>query len=137
MLIRGDRILLQHEKGGNEYALPGGHVRSNETSEQSLIREYKEETNADIICERLIWIEESFWKWGKKDTSTIAFYYLIKLANDADIPDDYIESQKDSGNVILEWVLIRDLKKLTVYPRFLEEKINDISNVIEHFVSVE
>jgi ADP-ribose pyrophosphatase len=137
VLIRGGKILLQREKEGNEYALPGGHVKSNETSEQSLIREYKEETNADIICERLIWIEESFWKWGDRDTSTIAFYYLIKLVNDADIPDDYFESQKDNCNVILEWVLIQDLKGLTVYPRFLVEKIDSISNGIEHFISVE
>jgi len=137
VLIRNDKILLQREAGGNEYALPGGHVKSDETSQQSLIREYKEETNANIICERLIWVEECFWKWGNKDASTIAFYYLIKLADNSDIPDNYCEPQKDNCNVIIEWVPIENLRNLIVYPKFLVEKAPAISNVTEHFVSYE
>jgi len=137
VLIRDGKILVQRDKGGDAYALPGGHVKKNETAQQSLIREYKEETNADIICNRLIWVEESFWKWGGRDTSTIAFYYLIALANDADIPGDYAVPQKDNDNVILEWVSLDDLEKLTIYPRFLAEKVRNIADSIEHFVSVE
>ena len=137
VLIRRGKILLQRDKDGHEYALPGGHVKINEISQQSLIREYKEETNADIVCERLIWVEESFWKWEDHNASTIAFYYLIKLTDDAGIPDGYCESQKDNCNVVFEWVPIQDLGKLTVYPRFLVEKAGNISNSIEHFVSIE
>jgi len=137
VLIREGKIFLQRDKGGNEYAIPGGHVRNNETSQQSLIREYKEEVGADIICNRLVWVEESFWKWGDRDASTIAFYYLIELANNADIPGDYSEAHKDNSDVVLEWVLIEDLKKLTVYPRLLVEKAANISNSIEHFISIE
>ena len=137
VLIRDDKIFLQREIDGNEYALPGGHVKSDETSQQSLVREYKEETGANIVCERLIWVEESFWKWGNKDASTIAFYYLIQLTNNSDIPDDYFESQKDNSNIILEWVLIENLKNLTVYPKFLVENVPNISSGIGHFISYE
>ena len=62
LLIRDNRVLVQRERYGSEYALPGGHVGFGETSRQALIREYKEETGADIECYRLIWIEEVFWK---------------------------------------------------------------------------
>jgi ADP-ribose pyrophosphatase len=137
VLIRDEKILLQRDKDGNEYSVPGGHVQRNETSQQSLIREYKEETGADIICKRLIWIEEVFWKWGNRNAHTIVFYYLIELVNDADISSDYFEPQKDNCNVVLEWVPVQDLKKLTVYPEFLAEKAGDISDSIEHFVCVE
>ncbi|MDL2300275.1 NUDIX domain-containing protein [Clostridiaceae bacterium OttesenSCG-928-D20] len=65
VLLRGDKILLQSE--GSVYALPGGHVIIGETAEETVIREYKEETGADIICNRLIWIKETFWEHrGKK-----------------------------------------------------------------------
>lgn len=63
VLIRNNKILVQREKDGLEYALPGGHVKIGETSMEALIREYQEEIGADITCERLIWVEECFWEW--------------------------------------------------------------------------
>jgi ADP-ribose pyrophosphatase YjhB (NUDIX family) len=138
VLIRNNKILVQRDKDGSEYALPGGHVKIGESSSDSIIREYKEETGADIICERLIWAEECFWEWNKKKTSTIAFYYLISLCNNTDIPDngDFV-SQKDNCNVVLGWVPFEELEELTIYPSFLKEKINDIGNSIEHFITRE
>jgi len=138
VLIQNDKILLQREKDGAEYALPGGHVNVNETSEQAIIREYKEETGADILCERLLWVEESFWKWDRKDSHTIAFYYLVSLSDPMSIPDERgFFSQKDNCNIVLEWILMEDVKNITVYPSIIEEKINNFSNSIEHFISIE
>jgi ADP-ribose pyrophosphatase YjhB (NUDIX family) len=119
---------------GTEYALPGGHVKIGQTSEESLIREYKEETGADIVFNRLIWTEETFWSWNGKEAHSIAFYYLISLTNDSDIPDDYFESHKDNCNVVLKWVTFHEMKELTIYPAFLKDKIENISEHIEHFV---
>lgn len=138
VLIRNNKILVQRDKDGFEYALPGGHVKIGESSIDSLIREYKEETGADINCERLIWVEECFWEWNKKQTSTIAFYYLINLCDDTDIPDNgEFVSQKDNCNVVLGWISLEELKSLTIYPTFLKEKIFDIGYNIEHFVTKE
>lgn len=134
VLLRDNKILIQRDKDGTEYALPGGHVKIGETSEESLIREYKEETGADIVCNRLIWTEETFWNWNGKDAHSIAFYYLISLTNDSDIPDDYFVSHKDNCNVVLKWVTIDEIKQLTIYPAFLKDKIENISEHIEHFV---
>ena len=137
VLIRNNKILVQREKDGNEYALPGGHVVIGETSEESLIREYKEEPGAEIICSRMIWVDETFWKWGDKNAHTIAFYYLVSLKNESDIPDDYFESHKDNCNVLLKWVEIDELKNLTIYPSFVKDKIFNISDGIEHFITRE
>jgi len=139
ILIRDGKILVQREKDGNEYALPGGHVHMGETTEQSLVREYKEETGADIVCERLVWVEEVFWKWNDKAAHGIVFYYLITLKNNSNIPDEYFMSHKDNCNLILEWVSIEEMKKLTIYPAFIKEKIENISENenIEHFISYE
>lgn len=48
VLIKDGKILLQRDRGGNEYALPGGQVKIGETLEDGLIREFKEETNVVI-----------------------------------------------------------------------------------------
>ena len=134
VLLRDNKILVQRDMDGTEYALPGGHVKIGQTSEESLIREYKEETGADIVFNRLIWTEETFWSWNGKDAHSIAFYYLISLINDSDIPDDYFESHKDNCNVVLKWVTFHEMKELTIYPAFLKDKIENISEHIEHFV---
>ncbi|MDE6847136.1 MAG: NUDIX domain-containing protein [Lachnospiraceae bacterium] len=47
-------MVVQRDKSGSEYAIPGGHVKVGETTEEALIREYKEETGADVKCERLL-----------------------------------------------------------------------------------
>ncbi len=48
VLVRDGKILIQRDQDGNEYALPGGHVKLGETTAEGLVREYKEETGADI-----------------------------------------------------------------------------------------
>jgi len=138
VLIKNNKILVQRDIDGSVYALPGGHVKIGESSIAALIREYKEETGATIICDRLIWIEECFWEWNKKMTNTVAFYYLIHLCDDTDIPDNgEFVSQKDNCNVVLGWIPLDKLNSLTIYPSFLKEKIFSIGDSTEHFVTKE
>lgn len=138
VLIRDGKLLVQRDKNGTEYALPGGHVRIGENSMESLIREYKEETGADIICRRLLWTEESFWSWNGRNTNTIAFYYLIELSDNSDIPDtgEFV-SQKDNCDVVLGWMPVEQIAGLTIYPTFIKEAITDIKPYPEHFIRYE
>lgn len=50
VLVKDGKILVQREKDGNEYALPGGHVKIGETLEDGLIRETMEEMGVKIEC---------------------------------------------------------------------------------------
>ena len=50
VLIQDGKILVQRDRTGNEYALPGGHIQVGETLQDGLIREFKEETGAVIVC---------------------------------------------------------------------------------------
>ncbi len=138
ILIKNNKILLQREKNGSEYALLGGHVKIGESSSDALIREFKEETDADIICTKLIWTEECFWNWNGKKANTITFYYLVNLCENSSIPNlGEFFPQKDNCNVVLGWISLDKLKNLTVYPSFLKEKIFNINNYTEHFITKE
>ena len=79
VLVKDNKILVQKDRNGNEYALPGGHVKIGETLENGLIREIMEEIGVKIKCNRLLWSEECFWEWNEKQVHNIAFYYLIEL----------------------------------------------------------
>ena len=41
VLVRDGKFLVQREKDGQEYALPGGHVKVGEAMTDALIREFK------------------------------------------------------------------------------------------------
>ena len=63
---------------------------------------------------------------------------IISLRKISDIPDDgEFFSQKDNCNVLLTWMPTNELKKLTIYPSFIKDKICSISDSIEHFITIE
>ena len=138
VLVRDGKLLVQRDRDGTDFALPGGHVQIGESSADSLIREYKEETGAKICCERLLWIEECFWEWNGRKTNTIAFYYQIRLEEPGGIPigTEFV-SQKDNGNVLLGWMPLEHLEEINIYPSFIKEKLFDIKPYPEHFVTHE
>lgn len=48
LIIENNKVLLLFHKKLNVWLYPGGHVEKNETPEQTLFREVKEETGLDI-----------------------------------------------------------------------------------------
>ncbi len=136
VLVKDNNVLVQREKDGNEYALPGGHIRIGETLEEGLKREIMEEIGVDIECERLLWSEESFWKQNGKQAHNIAFYYLIELCDGYEIPDngEFIP-HKDNCNVVIGWMPVENIQNITIYPAFLKDEIYDLDGSIKHFVS--
>ena len=131
LLLRNDKLLVQRSDG--VYALPGGHLRFGETTEEALIREYREETGADIVCDRLLWTEEHFWNWGDKPAHNIGFYYLIHLLDDQAIPDGF-RPRRDNPQAEIGWVAVSDLPRLRIYPTFLPEEIHRLYEAPRHFV---
>lgn len=136
ILIKDNKLLAQRDKKGNEYAIPGGHVKIGETTEEALIREYKEEAGADIKCGRLLWTEECFWEWNGKRAHSICFYYLIDLIEGAIIPGkDKFLPLKDNSNVIFGWMPLKDIETLTIYPEFLKKELHRLEECPKHFIS--
>ena len=87
-LVINDRqeLLIAHNNG--TYQLPGGHVEGNETLEETLIREIREETGIDAnICEgpfmQITTYDNNYFKTGKRVCNKI--YYYVVLSNQ--VPD--------------------------------------------------
>lgn len=136
VLVKDNKILVQRDKDGNEYALPGGHVKIGETLEARLIRETMEEMGVQIECKKLLWSEECFWEWNGRRAHNISFYYLIELCDGFEIPDtgEFV-SQKDNCNVVIGWMPIEQIQNVTIYPEFLKEEIYHLDGPMKHFVS--
>ena len=80
--IKNDKILLQKPINDTAFAFPGGHVTLGETNEQTLMREFREEIDADINVGDLKWVGELFFPWGNKQCHQICLYYNINIKSD-------------------------------------------------------
>lgn len=136
VLVRNGKILLQRERNGLEYAVPGGHIKMGETLEDGLRREWREETGAEIRCQRMLWTEECFWEWQGKKAHNLSFYYRIALEDAAGLADDgALHSHKDNSHILLEWVKLETLENILVYPAFIKEALFQADAPVRHFVT--
>ena len=138
ILIHNSKILLQKSKGDDGYAFVGGHVSFGETTDQTLIREFKEEINADVKIERLLMVCENFFKWGRRDCQQINLYYLVSLSDDTQIPTEGSFSAVDElGNERIDldmcWISQDELPNIKLYPEKAKQYIINIPDKIVYF----
>ncbi len=139
ILKRNGKILLQKPKNDNGYSIPGGHVAFGELSSETLIREFKEEMNADINIERLVMVGESFWPWGNRPCQQISFYYEISLCDEKQIPlEGSFSAYDDFGNERIDlefsWINLFDMRNLVVYPSNIKEELISLPQELKYFV---
>ena len=79
ILIHEGRVLLQKTIGENEYYLPGGHVQPFETTEQTLIRELREELHSEVEILDFAGIGENFFPWEGRTIQQLCFYYRVRF----------------------------------------------------------
>ena len=135
VLVRNGKLLVQREKRGSEYALPGGHVRVGERLEDCLIRELSEETGISVRCRRILWSEECFWQWNGRQAHNVTFYFLAETV-EGFVPDESgFTEQRDNADVVFGWLPIDELADVTIYPEFIKTEINRLDEPMKHFVS--
>ena len=132
VLLMGGKLLIQRS-GERECALPGGHLRFGETTQEALAREFREEMGLDIVCDRLLWTEENFWRWGNKDAHNLGYYYLIRLPKNSNVPQSGA-LMRDNSRVCFDWLPIDKLTEIVLYPTFLKTEIQRLDGPPKHFV---
>jgi 8-oxo-dGTP pyrophosphatase MutT (NUDIX family) len=142
VLTHNGEVLLQRPLGDTGYAFPGGHVQFGETSDQTVIREYKEETGIDIVPQHLLWIGENYFPWGDQNCHQICLYYQVALKDGCVLPCaqtfmgcDQLEGK--TSNLEFSWIDIQHLDQIEVYPPQAGQLLRLPSGAIEHFVYVE
>ena len=120
------------------FAFPGGHVGFGETNEQTLIREFREETGAEIRVGELKWVAEIFFPWGDRPCHQICMYYLVELQS-PEIPREGVfpgTERMENGQFKLDfrWVPLDKLNELEVYPVQAAELLAKLDDGVQHFV---
>lgn len=139
ILIREGRILLQNTTGDDGYAFPGGHVAFGETNAETLVREFKEEINADITVQELKWVAEIFFPWNDKPCHQICNYYLVELSDEGSIPvsDTFAAKESIDGRdftVLFHWVPLSEVHSIKIYPAKAAELLYRLNEGVQHFI---
>ena len=99
--IEGKILLIKRGKDPykNYWALPGGHVEFDETVEESVIREVKEETGLTVTSLKLFGVYSNPKRHPKQ---VVAIAYITNATGDIQAGDDASDFQLFSKNEIPE-----------------------------------
>lgn len=81
ILVEDGRILIvkQFVTEKRNWSLPGGRLEADETIEQCLVREWKEETGLDVVIKELLYVTDRF---SGSDTHTVHMTFLLERTNE-------------------------------------------------------
>ena len=125
------QVLVEYNQDYDFVVLPGGRVKTLESSEDALIREINEEMKIDLTNYNLefIGIDENFFELDNIKYHELYFIYKIEIdENNEDFKDGMINY--DSKVNYYKWVDILDLKEVNLLPKSLINIID--SNGIHH-----
>lgn len=92
-----------HEPAQGTLDLPGGFVDMNETGEEAVIREVKEETNLDVLDARYMFSIVNYYTYSDFEVHTLDLVYHCTIKD-----DKTLKAEDDVSN--LEFIKISDLK---------------------------
>lgn len=127
------KVLVECNQDYDFVVLPGGRVKTLESSEDALIREINEEMKIDLTKYNLefIGIDENFFELDNIKYHELYFIYKIEIdENNEDFKDGMINY--DSKVNYYKWVDILDLKEVNLLPKSLINIID--SNGIHHSI---
>lgn len=131
IIVKGDKVLLMWRKNQRKeyYVFPGGGVKENETIEKALLREVKEETSLEVK------IQKNLYHHRYINDSDQYFYLCSYIHGEPEIGEsnEKAEMKKGENFYKLEWVKIREIANLLLYPLeirdwFIEDFKNNFAN---------
>lgn len=135
--IEDGKVLLQKPSNDDGYAFPGGHVEFGETNEETLKREFFEETEIEISVGELKWVGEIFFDWGEKRCHQICLYYEVKAEHGLPDTDKFMGKEHLEDRNFDMWfyrVPLDAIEKINLYPTNAKELLKNYVGGVKHFI---
>ena len=106
------KILSTLSRGKNVFYIPGGKREENETDEQTLVREIKEELDVDIVLDTVEYL-------GVYEAQSDGAEEGVKVKMTSYI-SDYVGELKASSEIErFEWLSMSDIKKVSAVDKII------------------
>lgn len=123
------KVLVTNESDGVK-TLPGGAIKTKETTGDAIIREFYEETHLKITVNRLVACIENLFYYGDLPYQQLNFIYEVSLADENQSEIEWHDT------VTTEW-LIKDSINNQLTPIVLNELIVSERQVFQQIVNQE
>ena len=141
MMDNKRRVMLCRLDDEDVWVLPGGTIRCYETSKETIMREFLEETGLEIEVQRLLGVIENFFVFKDKKCHDIGFYYLVspKEANhfcdqEVFIGQEERHTQDRSWKLIFKWFDSFNLENINLKPSILKKLLKELPDDPVHFI---
>lgn len=133
LIIHENKLLVAKSEAYDCYYTVGGGIQENEASDKAVLRECYEETGIHFEIDRLLFVQERFYKLKDICHHEVVFFYLMK-GKDVELNEGI---NTDQQNERLYWIPIEDLENINLVPDFLKMALKNIPKEIEHVLSYE
>ena len=124
ILIHEGRVLLERTIGKNEYYLPGGHVQPLEKTDETLIRELREELHSEMEITGFAGVGELFFPWDGRTIQQLCFYYRVRFRTEKAAPgipaegrfDGFDPAETRHYHLEYVWVPLEQLDRIRIRP---------------------
>ena len=137
-LIINDKDEITLGYSHKTYQFPGGHLEKNESLDECLIREVKEESGIELreIKEepfvKVVYYTKNYRDSGKNRKNEI-YYYIIKTNNKYDLNNISLDEWEKDGNFTIKVLPLKDLDQILI-DSIQDNPINKI--IVEEMLTV-
>ena len=130
--VRATALILQNGKllvtkdNGKHYTI-GGAIQVNESTEEAVVREVREELGVEAQAGQLAFVVENHFEEDGVYWHNIEFHYLVDLLEDAPLT-----MQEDEKRQPCEWIDIDKLEGINLVPAFLKTALPDWDGQLRH-----
>ncbi len=122
VIIHNNKILVHKDVRKDHCTLPGGRIAIGESSEETVIREIKEEIGKETEIIGYIGTVENFFEMDKKKYHEILFINKVEFIDEKDKKIDYtIHNIEGKEYLEYEWLDINKIEEYNIVPKCLKD----------------
>ena len=125
LIVKDNRLFVIEDEGGC-YTI-GGAIQVNETTEDAVVREVKEELGVTSKAGPLAFVVENRFEQAGVHFHNIEFHYLVDLLEDAPLT-----VQEDARQLPCRWIALNQLHTVPLKPGFLKIVLPEWDGQLRH-----
>ena len=125
LIVKDNRLFVIEDEGGC-YTI-GGAIQVNETTEDAVVREVKEELGVTSTVGPLAFVVENRFEQAGIHYHNIEFHYLVDLLEEAPLV-----MQEDTKSLPCRWIPLNQLHTFPLKPAFLRTALPGWDGQLQH-----